>query len=105
MDWALTPTNLGKLPSWARIGRSRPLIWANCPGGQGMAWDGHSKNNGFPVGRPLLLSPKPHDKIAEIGDSNRSQIAMKSVIGEKASTLRAKSRLAKLGVGSHRAPN
>ncbi|PIC24777.1 hypothetical protein B9Z55_017965 [Caenorhabditis nigoni] len=48
-----------------------------------MAWDGHSKNNGFPVGRPLLLSPKPHDKIAEIGDSNRSQIAMKSVIGER----------------------
>ncbi|ULU07923.1 hypothetical protein L3Y34_019165 [Caenorhabditis briggsae] len=36
-----------------------------------------SKNNVLPVERPLLLSPKPHEKIAEIGDSSRSQIATK----------------------------
>ncbi|ULU01513.1 hypothetical protein L3Y34_001681 [Caenorhabditis briggsae] len=44
------------------------------------SWDSSevdSKNNVLPVERPLLLSPKPHEKVAEIGDSSRSQIATK----------------------------
>ncbi|PIC23139.1 hypothetical protein B9Z55_016939 [Caenorhabditis nigoni] len=48
-----------------------------------MAWGGHSKNNGFPVRRPLLLSSKPHEKIAETSDSSRSQIATKTVVGQR----------------------
>ncbi|CAO4381865.1 unnamed protein product [Caenorhabditis nigoni] len=41
------------------------------------------KNNDFQVVRLLMLSPTPHKKISGIGDSIRSQIATKSVVGKR----------------------